>query len=108
MPSGSDVPDDAGIGSSADGLSRRHGALMWLLLLVCGGIAVLLVTGTVGASLTNDAAELGPPQVIGEIDGTPYLVFTAGDYAVGVIANESSTHVLFGATERPLPPPETG
>lgn len=106
MPSGSDVPDDAGIGSGADSAVRKHGAIMWLVLVVGGGVVTLVVTGTLGASLVNEDAELGPPQVIGEIDATPYLAVTAGDYAVGIVVGESTTHVLFGATEQPLPPPE--
>jgi hypothetical protein len=106
MPSGSDVPDDAGIGSRTESAIRKHGAMMWLLLVFGGGLVTLIVTGTLGASLVNESAELGPPRVIGEIDATPYLAFTAGDYAVGVVVGESTTEVLFGATERPLPPPE--
>jgi hypothetical protein len=108
MPSDKEVPDDAGIKSQSVGAFRRHGLIAWSLMLVTGGIALLLVTGTVGASLVTQDAQLGPPAVIGEVDSTPYLAVTAGDYAVGVVVTESETDILFGATERPLPPPENG
>lgn len=104
IPSKSDVPDDAGIGSRVDGRLRRHGLVAWAVLLVVIGGFLLVMTGTVGASLVTDDAELGQPRLVAQLTDTPTAAFVAGDYAVGIVFSGGTPDALFGATDRQLPP----